>query len=76
MKTLILNILLLLSSPYIIGKIQYNNTIIVCQNLTDRTDEEIENVLSTFDFNNDWQQDPTTLELYNVGMKTIINLFN
>jgi len=40
--------LLIFALPLLVGKVQLNNTLIVCQNLTERTDADIESVLLTF----------------------------
>ena len=42
----------IIALPLLVGKIQLNNTIVVSQNLTERTDADIENVLVTFGFEN------------------------
>jgi len=45
---------LILGLPLLVGKIQLNNTVKVCQNLTERTDGDIENVLHTFGFDDSY----------------------
>ena len=67
--------ILIFALPLLVGKIQLNNTIVVCQNLTERTDADIENVLTTFGFNNNWYDEPTIIEVWEVGVTTIGNLF-
>jgi len=65
-----LALLLALSfAPYFIGKFQYSNACMVIQNLTDRTDGEIEAVLLTFNFRNmDAFEQPTFADYYEAGL--------
>lgn len=70
-QTLLTLLAVAVFAPYFIGRIQYQNTIIVAQNLTDRTDGEISNVLATFDFDLDWNDQPTTADYYKAGIKAI-----
>jgi len=67
--------LLIFALPLLIGKIQFNNTIVVCQNLTERTDGDIENVLSTFNFSFDAMHEPTCVELWENGVTTLSQIF-
>lgn len=67
--------LLIFALPLLVGKVQLNNTLIVCQNLTDRTDADIENVLLTFGFENNWNQQPTIINIWEVGATTIVQTF-
>jgi len=67
--------LLIFALPLLIGKIQFNNTIVVAQNLTERTDGDIENVLSTFNFSFDWRHEPTYIELWENGVTTLSQIF-
>ena len=56
-------------APYFIGKFQYSNACMVIQNLTDRTDGEIEAVLLTFNFRNmDAFEQPTFADYYEAGL--------
>ena len=67
--------LLIFALPLLVGKVQLNNTLIVCQNLTDRTDADIESVLLTFGFENNWNQEPTIVNIWEVGANTIAQTF-
>jgi hypothetical protein len=67
--------LLIFALPLLVGKVQLNNTLIVCQNLTDRTDADIENVLLTFGFENNWNQEPTIVNIWEVGVNTLAQTF-
>jgi hypothetical protein len=67
--------LLIFALPLLVGKVQLNNTLIVCQNLTERTDADIENVLLTFGFENNWNQEPTIVNIWEVGSNTIAQTF-
>jgi hypothetical protein len=66
---------LIIALPLLVGKIQLNNTIVVCENLTERTDGDIENVLQTFGFENNWQQAPSILHIWEVGATTLSQTF-
>lgn len=56
-------------APYFIGKFQYSNACMVIQNLTDRTDGEIEAVLLTFNFRNMTAfEQPTFADYYEAGL--------
>ena len=56
-------------TPYFIGRFQYSNACMVIQNLTDRTDGEIEAVLLTFNFRNMNAFDqPTFADYYEAGL--------
>ena len=66
---------LILALPLLVGKIQLNNTLIVCQNLTERTDADIESVLLTFGFENNWNQEPTIVNIWEVGVNTLAQTF-
>ncbi len=67
--------LLIFALPLLVGKVQLNNTLIVCQNLTERTDADIESVLLTFGFENNWNQAPTIINIWEVGANTIAQTF-
>jgi len=55
--------------PYFVGRFQYNNACMVIQNLTDRTDGEIEAVLLTFNFRNMTAfEQPTFADYYEAGL--------
>jgi hypothetical protein len=73
-KLSLLAIVLIIVLPLFVGKIQLNNTIVVVQNLTDKTDGDIENVLSTFGFTNTWDENPTIFNVWAVGVETITQL--
>jgi hypothetical protein len=66
---------LIFALPLLVGKIQLNNTIVVSQNLTERTDADIENVLLTFGFENNWNQEPTIVSIWEVGVNTLAQTF-
>jgi hypothetical protein len=66
---------LILALPLLVGKIQLNNTIVVCENLTERTDGDIENVLLTFGFENRWEQEPSIINIWEVGATTLSQIF-
>ena len=74
LKVTSLAIVLTIIFPLFVGKIQLNNTIVVVQNLTDKTDGDIENVLSTFGFTNTWDENPTIFNVWAVGVETITQL--
>ena len=67
--------LLTFALPLLVGKIQLNNTIVVSQNLTERTDADIENVLTTFGFENELNQEPNIINIWEVGVTTIAQIF-
>ena len=67
--------LLTFALPLLVGKIQLNNTIVVSQNLTERTDADIENVLTTFGFENEKNQEPNIINIWEVGVTTIAQTF-
>jgi hypothetical protein len=67
--------LLIFALPLLVGKVQLNNTLIVCQNLTERTDADIESVLLTFGFENNWNQEPTIVNIWEVGATTLSQIF-
>ena len=66
---------LILALPLLVGKIQLNNTLIVCQNLTERTDADIESVLLKFGFENNWNQEHTIVNIWEVGVNTLAQTF-
>jgi hypothetical protein len=66
---------LIFALPLLVGKIQLNNTIVVCENLTERTDGDIENVLLTFGFENRWEQEPSIINIWEVGVTTLSQVF-
>jgi len=66
---------LILGLPLLVGKIQLNNTVKVCQNLTERTDGDIENVLHTFGFDDNWLEEPSIVDMWEVGVTTISQTF-
>jgi hypothetical protein len=66
---------LILALPLLVGKIQLNNTIVVSQNLTERTDGDIENVLLTFGFENNVEQEPSIVSVWEVGVTTLSQVF-
>jgi hypothetical protein len=66
---------LIFALPLLVGKIQLNNTIVVCENLTERTDGDIENVLQTFGFENRWEQEPSIINIWEVGVTTLSQVF-
>ena len=66
---------LIFALPLLVGKVQLNNTLIVCQNLTEKTDADIENVLLTFGFENNWNQEPTIVNIWEVGVNTLAQTF-
>lgn len=79
MKNVILLISLIVGLffvPYGVGLFQYSNACMVIENITDKTDGEIENVLYTFDFNIDCMTTPSFIDYYNSGSKTIGRVFN
>lgn len=56
-------------APYFIGRFQYNNACMVIQNLTERTDGDIEAVLCVFNFRNvDAFSQPTFADYYEAGL--------
>lgn len=69
MKTVTVFILALLLSPYFIGLFQYHNACVVIANVTDQTDGDIENVLSTFNFEMDCMTAPNTFDYYKAGVR-------
>lgn len=72
MKYLIITLIVLSSIPYIIGLENERNVIIVCQNFTERTDSDIEDVLSVYYFDNvDCFSKPTFADYYKSGLKTL-----
>jgi hypothetical protein len=66
---------LIFALPLLVGKIQLNNTIVVCENLTERTDGDIENVLQTFGFENRWEEKPSIINIWEVGATTLSQIF-
>jgi hypothetical protein len=74
LKVTSLAIVLTIIFPLFIGMIQLNNTIVVVQNLTDKSDADIENTLRTFGFNNAWDENPTISNVWVVGVTTITQL--
>jgi hypothetical protein len=66
---------LIFALPLLVGKIQLNNTIVVSQNLTERTDGDIENVLLTFGFENNVEQEPSIVSIWEVGVTTLSQVF-
>jgi hypothetical protein len=66
---------LILALPLLVGKIQLNNTIVVSQNLTERTDGDIENVLQTFGFEGNWTKAPSVVKIWEVGVTTLSQVF-
>ena len=66
---------LIFALPLLVGKIQLNNTIVVSQNLTERTDGDIENVLLTFGFENNVEQEPSIVSVWEVGVTTLSQVF-
>ena len=66
---------LIFALPLLVGKIQLNNTIVVCENLTERTDGDIENVLLTFGFENNVEQEPSIVSIWEVGVTTLSQVF-
>lgn len=80
MKTLFVALLILLSVPYLIGRLQFNNAVAVVQNLgNDDSDAEnifgsdgdIENVLAVFNFQIGALDTPTFSDYYKAGLQTI-----
>jgi hypothetical protein len=67
--------LLTFALPLLVGKVQLDNTVKVCQNLTERTDADIENVLTTFGFDNELHQEPNIINIWEVGVTTIAQTF-
>jgi len=65
----------IIALPLLVGKIQLNNTIVVCENLTERTDADIESVLLTFGFENNWQHEPSIVHIWEVGATTLSQVF-
>jgi len=68
---LLIAVVMLWSVPYFIGKFQYANACMVIENITDKTDGEIEDVLYTFDFQIDCFTTPSFSDYYISGTKTI-----
>ena len=66
---------LIFALPLLVGKIQLNNTIVVSQNLTERTDGDIENVMLTFGFENNVEQEPSIVSIWEVGVTTLSQVF-
>ena len=66
---------LIIALPLLVGKIQLNNTIVVCENLTERTDGDIESVLLTFGFEENWQHEPSVVKMWEVGATTLSQTF-
>lgn len=69
-------IITLQSTPIVIGMFQYSNACMVIENLTDKTDGEIEDVLLVFDFNIDCMTEPGVFDYYVAGNKTIDRLLS
>lgn len=64
--------------PYFVGRIQYNNAVIVIQNLMDNdsdtfegTDGDIEKVLRVFNFNIAWDEEPVFIDYYEAGLEAL-----
>lgn len=73
LASLIIGLLHLVSTVMLVGKVQYNNSIRAAQNLTDRTDGDIENCLATFYFDIAWHEEPTFKDYWISGWKTLNN---
>lgn len=71
MKYFIIISLFILSIPYFIGVENERNVIIICQNFTDRTDSEIEDVLRVYNFDIDCMTTPSFTDYYKSGLKTL-----
>ena len=69
----IIVIIAVISAPFFVGLENNRNAIIVCQNFTDRTDADIENVLAVYNLENDCMSEPNFMQLYKSGLKTIFN---
>jgi hypothetical protein len=65
----------IIALPLLVGKIQLNNTIVVCENLTERTDGDIESVLLTFGFEGNWTKAPSIVKIWEVGATTLSQTF-
>ena len=68
-----IGLFILTSTTMLVGKIQYNNSIRAAQNLTDRTDGDIENCLATFYFDIDWHKEPSLKDYWIAGWETLNN---
>jgi hypothetical protein len=70
-----LSIVLFLNVPYFIGKLQFNNAVMVVQNLQDNEDDaSIEATLRIFKFKDLTALDsPTFVDYYKCGVLTITN---
>lgn len=68
-------VVFLWSVPYFVGIFQYSNACMVIENITDKTDGEIENVLYTFDFQLDAFTMPVFKDYYKSGSSTISRIF-
>jgi hypothetical protein len=77
MRTIILSIYavaaLLVAAPYLVGLENERNVIIACQNFTERTDSDIEDVLRVYNFDTDCLSTPTLADYYKSGFKTLFN---
>ncbi len=71
MKNLLIILIISSLSPFFIGKFQYSNACLVIENITDKTDGEIEDVLYTFDFKLDAFTEPQFKDYYISGIETI-----
>ena len=61
-------LLFLLILPFFIGLFQYHNACVVIENITDKTDGEIEAVLYTFNFKLDAFTEPNYKDYYKAGL--------
>lgn len=65
-------IALLFSAPYLVGRMQYSNAVMVIQNLSFETDGEIEDVLRVFDFDRLTAfNEPEFIDFYKAGIYCI-----
>lgn len=71
MKYFVIISFFILSIPYFIGLENERNVIIICQNFTDRTDSEIEDVLRVYNFDIDCYTTPSFSDYYMSGIKTL-----
>ncbi len=62
--------------PYFIGLINHQAVIKTCQNFTERTDSDINDVLFVYGFDLDWDEEPKFTDFYRSGYRTIITYNN
>jgi hypothetical protein len=62
--------------PYFIGLINHQAVIKTCQNFTERTDSDINDVLFVYGFDLTWDEEPQFTDFYRSGYRTIITYNN